>query len=184
MTCRYAVKTVAHAEVKAHRSLRLRRLFASDGQAEGSGNGVNNVLEVVVVVDGSQQLRASKEFDIGFAECYVDVMDAALLKETEDVFGGLVRDVAGGGVLLDSDPDSDGTDDLAHAAIRIRIVPTEADEIDRGEGDKSLVEEFANLETNVSPQNAALLDNHVPCHEQWPTGCPCPIGRGRRLEGA
>lgn len=86
MTCRYAVKTVAHAELKAHRFVQC--LLASDRQAEGTGDGVNDVLEVVVVVDGSQQWRASKKFDLGFAECYVN---AALLKETEDVFGVSTR---------------------------------------------------------------------------------------------
>lgn len=107
-----------------------------------------------------------------------------LLEETEDFLGGLERDVAGGGVFLDSDPDSDATDNLGCVAVRTRLLPTEADEIDRGERDLSLVEEFANLRTNVSPQNATLLADREPCHEQWPTGFPCPVGRGRRLEEA
>ena len=61
---------------------------------------------------------------------------------------------------------------------------SEADKIDRGERDPSLVEEFDNLRTSVSPQNATLPEDHEPYHEQWTTGCPGPVGRGRRLEEA
>lgn len=53
MACRYAVKILAHAEIKAHCSLRLRRLLTSDGQAESSGDGMDDVLEVIVIIDGS-----------------------------------------------------------------------------------------------------------------------------------
>jgi hypothetical protein len=184
MACRNAVKILADAEVEAQCSLRLRRLLASDGQAESSGDGMYDVLEVIVIIDGRKQRRTSEKSGLGFTECHVDVVDAVLLEETEDVLRGLERDVAGGAVFLDSDPNSDATGNLICAAVRTRLLPTKADEVDGGEQDLSLVEEFANLRTNVSPQNATLLEDHEPCHEQWPTGRPCPVGRGRRLEEA
>lgn len=63
--------------------------------------------------------------------------------------GGLERDVAGGGVFLDSDPDGDATSHYIIAAVRSRLVPTKANEVNGGERDLSLLEEFANLGTNV-----------------------------------
>jgi hypothetical protein len=105
-------------------------------------------------------------------------------EETEDVLRGLERDVAGGAVFLDSDPNSDGTGNLYCAAVRIRLLPPKADEVDGAERDLSLVEEFANLRTNVSAQHATLLEDHEPGHEQWSKGCPCPVRRGHRLGDA
>ena len=68
--------------------------------------------------------------------------------------GALERDVASGGVFLDSHPNSGATGHRNFEALRIRLVPTKADEDDGGEQDLSLLEEFANPRTNVSPQNA------------------------------
>jgi hypothetical protein len=184
MACRNAVKILTDAEVEAKCPLHLRRLLASDGQAESGGDGMDDVFEGMVIVDGRQQRGTGEKSGLRFTECHVDVVDDVLLEETEDVLRGLERDVAGGGVFLDSDPNGDATGNRICAAVRIRLVPTKADEVDGGEQDLSLVEEFANLRTNVSPQNATLLEDHEPCHEQWPTGCPCPVGRGPRLEEA
>ena len=181
VTCRYAVKLIASAEVKAHCPLRLRRLLASDGQAESSGERVDDVLEVAFIVDRSQQPGTSEELSLRLAESDVDVVDVVLLEETEDVLGGLVRHVAGCGVLLDADPNSNGTEHLGYGAIRNRPVPSKADEIDGGERDLSLMEEDADLGTNVSPQNSTLLEDHEPCHELRATDRPCPVWRDRRL---
>lgn len=181
MACRYAVKIFADAEVKAHCPLRLWRLLACDGQTESSGERVDDVLEVAVIVDGSQQPGTSEELGLGFAESNFDVDDVVLLEETEDALGGLVRHVAGGGVLLDANPQCDGTENLGYSAVRNRPVPSKTDEIDGGERDLSLLEEYADLGTNVSPQNSTLLEDHEPRHELWATGRPCPVGRGRRL---
>ena len=182
MACRYAIKLLADVEIEAQSSLRPGRLLASDGQAESSCDRMDDVLEVVVIVDGSQKRGTSKEPGLRFAERYLDVVDAVLLKETQDFLGGVEGDVAGGGVVLDSDPNSDGTDNLSCAAIDIRLFPTEADEVYGGEQNLPLVEELDNLRTNVSPQNSTLLEDHELGHELWPTDGPCPIGRGRRLE--
>jgi hypothetical protein len=77
--------------------------------------------------------------------------------ETKDVLRGLERDIAGGGVFLASDPNGDAAGHRIFAAVRSILVPTKADEVDGGEQDLSLLGEFANLRTNVSPQNATLL---------------------------
>ena len=158
MACCNAIKRLANVEVKAKCPLLLRRLFASDWQAESSGNGMDNVFEGMVIVDGRQQRGTAEKSDLRFTECHLDVIDVMLLEETKDVLRGLERDVAGGGVFLNSDPNGDTTGQYILAAVRSRFVPTEADEVDGGIQDLSLVEEFANLRTNVSPQNATLLE--------------------------
>ena len=158
MACCNAIKGLAEVEVKAKCPLLLRRLLASDGQAESSGNGMDNVFEGMVILDGRQQRGTGKKSDLRFTECHLDVIDAMLLEETKDVLRGLERDLAGGGVFLDSNPNGGTTSHNIFAAVRSMFVPTEADEIDRGEQDPSLVEKFTNLGTNVSPQNATLLE--------------------------
>ena len=158
MACCNTIKGLADVEVKAKCPLILRRLFASDWQAESSGDGMDNVFEGMVIVDGRQQRGTSEKSDFRFTECYLDVVDIVLLEETKDVLRGLERDLAGGSVFLDSDPNGDTTGHYIFAAVRSRLVPTKADEIDGGEQDLSLVEEFANLRTNISPENATLLE--------------------------
>ena len=158
MACCNTIKSLANVEVETECPLILRRLFVSDGQAESSGDGMDNVFEGMVIVDGRQQRGTSEKSDLRFTECHLDVIDVVLLEKTKDILRGLERDVAGGGVFLDSDPNGDTTGHYIFAAVRSRLVPTKADEIDGGEQDLSLVEEFANLRTNVSPENATLLE--------------------------
>jgi hypothetical protein len=100
-----------------------------------------------------------------FTICHVYVVNAVLLEELEDVLRGLERVVAGGAVWLYSDPDRDAIGNCLCAAVSVILVPTEADEVDGGKQDLSNVEEFNNLGTNVSPQNATLLEDHEPSHE-------------------
>jgi len=184
MACRNAVKILANAEIEAQCSLRLQCLLARDGQAESSGDGMDDVLEMIVIIDGRQQRGTSEKSGLGFTEGHIDVVDAVLFEETEDVLRGLERDVAGGAVLLDSNPNSDGTGNIFCAALPTRLLPTKADEVDGGDQDLSLVEDLANLRTNVSPQNATLLEDHEPRYELWPTGHPGPVGRDHQLEEA
>ena len=158
MACCNTIKGIANVEVKSKCPLILRRLLASNGQAESSGDGMYNIFEGMVIVDGHQQRGTGEKSDLRFTECYLDVINVMLLEETKDVLRGLERDVAGGGVFLDSNPNGDTAGHNIFEAVRSRLVPTEADEIDRGERDPSLVEKFANLRTNVSPQNATLLE--------------------------
>ena len=165
MACCNTIKSLANVEVKAKCPLLLRRLLASNGQAQSSGNGMDNVFEGMVILYGRQQGGTGKKSDLRFTECHLDVIDVMLLEETKDVLRGLERDVTGGGVFLDSNPNGDTTDHNIFAAVRSRLVPTKADEIDRGERDPSFVEKLANLRTNISPQNATLLKDHKPCHE-------------------
>ena len=167
MACCNTIKSLANVEVKAKCPLILRRFFASDGQAESSGNGMYNIFEGMVIVDGRQQRGIAEKSDLRFTECHLDVIDVMLLEETKDVLRALERDLAGGGVFLDSDPNGDTTGHHILAAVRSRLVPTKAYEVDGGIQDLSLVEKFANLRTNVSPQNAyaTLLEDHEPCHE-------------------
>ena len=145
MACCNTIKRLANVEVKAKCPLILRRLLASDGQAESSGNGMDNVFEGMVIVDGRQQRGTGEKSDLRFTECHLDVIDVMLLEETKDVLRGLERDVAGGGVFLDSDPNGDTTGHNIFAAVRSRLVPTKADEVDGGIQDLPLVEELANL---------------------------------------
>ena len=119
---------------------------------------MDNVFEGMVIVDGRQQRGTSQKSDLRFTECHLDVIDAMLLEETKDVLRRLERDVAGGDVFLDSDPNGDTTGHHILAVVRSRLVPTKADEVDGGIQDPSLVEKFANLRSNVSPQNATLLE--------------------------
>ena len=145
MVCCNTIKSLTNVEVKAKCPLILRRLLTSDGQAESSGNGMDNVFEGMVIVDGRQQRGTGEKSDLRFTECHLDVIDIVLLEETKDVLRGLERDLAGGSVFLDSDPNGDTTGHNIFAAVRSRLVPTKADEVDGGEQDLPLVEEFANL---------------------------------------
>jgi hypothetical protein len=165
MTCCNAIKVLADVEVEAKCPLLLRRLLASDGQAESSGDGMNNVFEGMGILYGRKQRGTGEKPDLRFTECHLDVVDVVLLEETKDVLRGLERDVAGGGVFLDSDPDGDATGHRISAAVGSILFPTKADEVDGGEQDLSLVEEVTNLRANVSPQNARLLEDHEPRHE-------------------
>ena len=126
---------------------------------------MDNVLEVMGLVDGRQQRGGSEKSGSRFAECDLNVFDFVPFEETKDVLRGLERDVAGGRVFLDAHPNGDVTGHRNVGIVLIRLIPAELDEVDGGENDVLLLEEFANLRTNVSPQNATLLEDHEPCHE-------------------
>jgi hypothetical protein len=140
----------------------------------------------MVILYGRKQRGTGEKSDLRFTECHLDVVNVVLLEETKDVLRGLERDVAGGGVFLDSDPNGDATGHRIFAAVRSILFPTKADEVDGGEQDLSLVEAFANLRTNVSPQNYASgrsrTLSRIVAHRL--STCPCLVGRGPRLQEA
>ena len=143
----------------------MERLQPGDGQAKCGGDPIYDVLEGMEIVDGCQQFGTSERLGHRFTIRHVDVVNVVLLEELEDVLRGLERGVAGGTVGQDSDPDRDATGNCLSAAVRVLLVPPEAGEVDGGMLDFSIVEEFNNLGTNVSPQNATLREGHEPSHE-------------------
>jgi hypothetical protein len=143
----------------------VQRLQAGDGQAKCGGDPIYDILEGMEIIDGCQQFGTSERLGHRFAISHLDVVNVVLLEELEDVLRGLERGVAGGTVWQYSDPDRDATGNCLSVAVRVLLVPPEAGEVDGGMLYLSIVEEFNNLGTNVSPQNATLREGHEPPHE-------------------
>ena len=142
----------------------MQRLQAGSGQAKCGGDPIYDVLEGMEIVDGCQQFGTSEMLGHRFTIRHVDVVNVVLFEELEDVLRGLKRGVAA--VLSGSTPtDRDATGNCLSAAVRVLLVPPEAGEVDGGMLDLSIFEEFNNLGTNVSPQNATLQECHEPPHE-------------------
>jgi hypothetical protein len=97
-----------------------------------------------------------------------------LLEEIEDVVGRMECDLAGESIGQDSHPNRDGSgndcpvrddldiDILDILDILVLLNPAETNKVDGRKLDVSLVDEFNNLGTNVSPQIAALREGHEP----------------------
>lgn len=94
---------------------------------------MDDVLEVIVIINSRQQGGTSEKSSLGFMECHVNIVNAMLLEETEDVLRGLEHNVAGGGVFLDSNPNSDATGNLSCMAICSRLLPIKVDKVNGGE---------------------------------------------------
>lgn len=61
---------------------------------------------------------------------------------------------------------------LLDLLVVLLVKPREANQVDGSELNASFVEEFDNLGTNVSSQNAARRDGHAPDHEYCPNDHP------------
>jgi hypothetical protein len=145
MACRDAVEVATDSEVESQGSLHVQSLQACDGQAEGRGDPIHDVLEVMVIVHGCEQLRAGERMDYRFTIRHVEVVNLVLLEEFEDVLRGVERGLAGGGVGQHSNPDSNASSNWLSAAVLVLLIPPKAGEVDGGVLDLLLVEKFHNL---------------------------------------
>jgi hypothetical protein len=117
------------------------------------------------IINGYQKFGPSENLGHRFTIRHVDVVNFVLLEELEDILRGRERGVAGGAVWHHSDPDRGGTSNCLSATVRVLLIPPKAGEVDGGKLDPSNIEEFNNLRTTVSPQNATLREGHEPPHE-------------------
>lgn len=182
MAGRDGVKILTHSEVEAHCSLALKRLQASDRQAKCSSHGIDDSLEGIKIRDGCEQFGAIEAPGHRLTVRNIDVGNAVLLEKIEDMVGRVERDLAGESIGQDSHPNRDGSDndcpirgDLDVDVFDVLVIPVapvildvlvlspaETNKVDGRMLDVSLVEEFNNLGTNVSPQIAALREGHEP----------------------
>jgi len=49
---------------------------------------MDDILEVIVIIGRFQQQVTSEKLDLGFMEYHIDIIDAVLLEETNDVLRG------------------------------------------------------------------------------------------------
>ena len=183
MAGRDGIKIFTHSEVEAHCSLALERLQASDRQAKCSSHGIDDGLEGIKIRDGCEQLGTTEAPGHRLMVRNIDVGNAVLLEEIEDVVGRFECDLAGESIGQDSHPNRDGSGNdcpvrgdldvnildvliilivLVLLDILVLLNPAETNKVDGRMLDVSLVEELNNLGTNVSPQIAALREGHEP----------------------
>ena len=198
MAGRDGVKPVIHSEVEAHCSLVTERLQASDRQAKCSSYRIDDGLKGIEIGDGCKQFGTTEDPDHRLTVRNIDVGNAVIREESEDVVGRLECDLAGESIGQDSHPNRDGSgndcpvrgdlgvdiDFLIVLAVLVLLNPAETNKVDGRMMDVSLVEEFNNLGTNVNPQIAALREGHEPQNEQYTTDCPCQVCGARRLAEA
>jgi hypothetical protein len=171
------------------------RLQASDRQAKCSSYRIDDGLEGIEIGDGCKQFGTTEDPDHRLTVRNIDVGNAVIHEESEDVVGRLECDLGGESIEQDSHPNRDGSGNdcpmrgdlgveidfliiLAVPAIfaifavldvldvLVLLNPAETNKVDGRMADLSLVEEFNNLGTNVSPQIAALREGHEPQNGQ------------------
>ena len=103
------VELIPNPNVKSERTLHLR-LQAGNGQAECSGQVVDDVLEGIKARDWGEELWASRGLDLRLPVSNLDIGDAVLLEELEDVVGRVVGDLAGESIRHHADPDRSRSD--------------------------------------------------------------------------
>ena len=126
MACHDTVEVVTNSKVESQGSLHVQSLQACDVQAEERGDPIHDVLEVMVIVHGCEQLRASERIDYRFTIRHVEVVNLVLLEEFEDVLRGVERSLASGGVWQHSNPDSNASGNWLSATIPRSAHPTQS----------------------------------------------------------
>lgn len=134
----------------------MARLQPGDGQAESSRDPVNDALEWMDIVDRGAEDGTSERPSLRLAIGNVDIGNLVPLKELENALSGVESGVAVRTVWTDANPDGDTTGDGLAATVLGLLLPTEANEVDRGVLDLFMVEESNRLGTNVSLQIATL----------------------------
>ena len=135
MACCNAIEILTDLEIKAEGALYVEGLQAGDWQAKGGGNPVNHVLEGMEIIDRRVEYRASERLGHRLAVGNVNIVNVMRFEELEDDVRGVGRDVGGGTVGQNANPDRGTTGNRLAAAVLSLLLPAEADEVDGGELD-------------------------------------------------
>jgi hypothetical protein len=172
MACSDAIKILADLKIKTEGSLHMKRLRLGDGQAKRSRDPVDDALEWMDIIDWGVEDGTNERMSLRLAIGDVNIVNAVLLKEVEDVLGGVESGVAVCTVVTHTNPNGDTTGDRLAVTVLSLLLPTEANEVDGGVLDLLIVEDFDRLGTDVSPKIAMLREGHEPHHESLPIGSP------------